>query len=99
MHHPEEYPFNEGRIISNRGLDIDCSEYEDHFQETHVEHSNALHSALKERGAYFVGPMARYSLNFDQLSPIAQEAALAVGLQKECRSPFKSIVVRSIEVL
>ena len=99
LHHPEEYPFNEGRIISNRGLDIDCSEYEDHFQETHVEHSNALHSALKERGAYFVGPMARYSLNFDQLSPMVQEAALAAGLQKECRNPFKSIIVRSIEVL
>lgn len=99
LHHPEEYPFNEGRIVSSSGLDIDCSEYEDHFQELHVEHSNALHSELKERGAYFVGPMARYSLNFDQLSPVAQEAALAVGLQKECRNPFKSIVVRSIEVL
>jgi len=99
LHHPEEYPFNEGRIVSNRGLDIDCSEYEEHFQELHVEHSNALHSELKERGAYFVGPMARYSLNFDQLSPLAQEAALAAGMQKECRNPFQSIIVRSVEVL
>lgn len=99
LKHPEEYPFNEGRIVSNRGLDIDCSEYEQHFREEHVEHSNALHSVLKERGAYFVGPMARYNLNFDQLSPMAQQAALEVGLGKECRNPFKSIIIRSIEVL
>ncbi|MBT3924181.1 MAG: Ni/Fe hydrogenase subunit alpha [Nitrospina sp.] len=99
LRHPEEYPFNEGRLVSNKGLDIDCSEYEDHFQEAHVEHSNALHSVLKERGAYFVGPMARYNLNFDRLSPMAQEAALQAGLKEECRNPFKSIIIRSVEVL
>ncbi|MBT6347297.1 MAG: Ni/Fe hydrogenase subunit alpha [Nitrospina sp.] len=99
LHHPEEYPFNEGRLISSSGLDIECSEYEEHFQETHVEHSNALHSALKERGSYFVGPMARYNLNFDQLSPMARQAALESGLTRTCQNPFKSIIVRSIEVL
>jgi sulfhydrogenase subunit alpha len=99
LQHPEEYPFNEGRIISNKGLDIACAEYEDHFQEEHVEHSNALHSILKERGAYFVGPMARYNLNFDRLSSLSKEAALQANLGKECRNPFKSIVIRSVEVL
>ena len=29
--HPDEYPFNEGRLVSNRGLDIDAAEYDDHF--------------------------------------------------------------------
>jgi coenzyme F420-reducing hydrogenase alpha subunit len=29
--HPEEYPFNEGRVVSNKGLDIDVTEYEDYF--------------------------------------------------------------------
>jgi coenzyme F420-reducing hydrogenase alpha subunit len=54
---------------------------------------------LKERGAYFVGPQARYSLNFDKLSPLAQEAARAAGLGPVCRNPFQSIIVRSVEVL
>jgi sulfhydrogenase subunit alpha len=99
LRHPDEYPYNEGNIVSNKGLDINCSEYEDHFEEQHVEHSNALHSILKKRGAYFVGPMARYNLNFDRLSGLAQESALQSGLGKECRNPFKSIVIRSIEVL
>ena len=73
LRHPDEYPFNEGRIVSNRGLDIAARDYDMHFAEEQVPHSNALHSVLKERGAYFVGPMARYSLNFDRLSPLAQD--------------------------
>ena len=90
---------NEGRVVSNRGLDIAVSEYEAHFTEEHVPYSNALHSVLTARGAYCVGPLARYSLNFDRLSPLVQEAAGAAGLAAVCRNPFQSIVVRSLEIL
>jgi coenzyme F420-reducing hydrogenase alpha subunit len=99
LRHPDEYPFNEGRLASNKGLDIDVSAYDDHFVEQHVPYTNALHSVLKDRGAYFVGPLARYNLNFDKLSPLAQEAARAVGLGPTCQNPFQSIIVRSIEIL
>jgi coenzyme F420-reducing hydrogenase alpha subunit len=58
-----------------------------------------MHSRLIGRGAYLVGPMARYSLNFDRLSPLAQEAARSAGLSPVCRNPFRSIVVRSVEIL
>jgi coenzyme F420-reducing hydrogenase alpha subunit len=97
--HPHEYPFNEGRLVSNKGLDISAQGFDEHFTEQHVAHSNALHCTLKERGAYFVGPMARYSLNFDKLSPLAQEAARAAGLNETCCNPFQSIIVRCVEVL
>jgi len=98
--HPfNEYPFNDGRLVSNGGLDIPVSEYEANFTEEHVQHSNALHSVLKQQGAYFVGPLARYSLNFDRLSPLAQEAAREAGLGPVCRNPFKSIIVRSVEIV
>jgi sulfhydrogenase subunit alpha len=99
LRHPDEYPFNEGRLVSNKGLDIAVREYEKHFAEEHVAHSSALHSQLLERGEYFVGPQARYSLNFDRLSPLAQEAAKAAGLGPVCRNPFRSIVVRSVEMV
>jgi len=106
LRHPEEYPFNEGRLVSNKGLDISVHDYEDHFVEEHVPHSNALHSVLKERGTdsprgrpYLVGPLARYNLNFDRLSPMAQEAARSAGLSSICRNPFQSIIVRSVEIL
>jgi coenzyme F420-reducing hydrogenase alpha subunit len=99
LRHPEEYPFNEGRLVSNKGLDIAINEYENHFAEEHVEHSNALQSVRKDHGAYFVGPLARYSLNFDKLSPVAQQAAREAGLEPVCRNPFKSIIVRSVETV
>jgi coenzyme F420-reducing hydrogenase alpha subunit len=97
--HPDEYPFCEGRIVSNRGLSIDVRDYNRHFEEQHVAHSNALHSVLRARGAYLVGPLARYGLNFDRLSPIAQAAAREAGLGAVCRNPFQSIVVRAVEIL
>ena len=50
-------------------------EYDEHFVEEHVPHSNALHSRMRERGAYLVGPLARYALNCERLSPLAREAA------------------------
>jgi coenzyme F420-reducing hydrogenase alpha subunit len=99
LRHPEEYPFNEGRLVSNRGLDISIDSYEENFVEEHVQHSNALHCALKKHGAYFVGPLARYNLNFDRLSPLAQEAAREAGLGSTCLNPFQSIIVRSVEIL
>ncbi len=99
LRHPNEYPLNEGRIVSSEGLDISVREYDQNFEEEHVKHSNALHSALKQRGVYLVGPLARYSLNFDKLSSLAQEAARRAGLSPTCRNPFQSIVVRSVEIL
>jgi len=99
LRHPEEYPLNEGRLVSSKGLDIAVAEYSKEFTEEHVAHSNALHSILKKRGAYHVGPLARYSLNFDRLPAVAQEAARSAGLSSVCRNPFQSIIVRSVETV
>ncbi len=99
LSHPDEYPFNEGRLVSNKGLDIALPEFNDVFEEEHVARSNALHSRIKERGAYHVGPLARYSLNFEKLRPLAKSAALEAGLGPFCANPFQSIVVRSVEIL
>jgi sulfhydrogenase subunit alpha len=99
LSHPDEYAIELGRIKSNRGIDIDVSEYNDIFEEHHVARSNALHSTIKERGAYHVGPLARYNLNFEQLTPLVKDLALEVGLGPACTNPFKSIVVRGLEVL
>ncbi|MBU6303463.1 MAG: nickel-dependent hydrogenase large subunit [Verrucomicrobia bacterium] len=99
LSHPDEYPMNEGRILSNRGLDIEVAEYEDHFEEEHVPYTNALHSIHRGHGAYFVGPMARYALNHDHLSPRTLAAASRAGLGKVCHNPFQSIIVRALEIL
>ena len=38
LRHPLEYPFNEGRIVSNKGLDIAVSEWNDYFIEEWLPH-------------------------------------------------------------
>ncbi len=99
LRHASEYPFNEGRLISNRGLNVGVRDFEAHIVEEHVAYSTALHASLRGRGAYLVGPMARYALNFDRLPPAVQQAAREAGLGHVCRNPFRSIVVRAVEVL
>jgi sulfhydrogenase subunit alpha len=99
LRHPSEYPINEGRLVSSKGLDIEISEFENHFVEEHVEYANALQSVHKGCGPYFVGPMARYNLNYDRLSPCAREASEISGVGKSCCNPFKSIIVRAIELV
>jgi len=99
LHHADEYPLNEGRIVSSQGLTLSVREYDGTFVEHHLKHSNALHARIKGRGAYVVGPLARYAINSAQLSPLAREAARAAGLPAVCRNPFRSIVVRAVETL
>ena len=98
LSHPSEYPLNEGRLVSSRGLDVPVSAFEDHIREEHVAHSTALHATV-DGEPYMVGPMARYALNFDKLSPLAQEAAREAGLGPIVRNPFQSIVVRAVETV
>ncbi len=99
LSHPDEYPFNEGRIVSSKGLDISVNEYDSYFIEEHVPHSNALHSSIIGRGAYFVGPLARFNLNFDKLSTLAKEVSLEIDFKPICKNPFKSIIARAVETL
>lgn len=97
--HSDEYPINEGRIASSKGLDITMQEYGRYFVEEHVPHANALHSLIRGKTPYLCGPMSRFNLNFEKLTPLCQKEAKAVGLEPECRNPFKSIIVRSVETL
>lgn len=99
LRHDVDYPIHEGRLVSNRGLDVGLDRFEQVFVEEQVEHSHALHATIRDRGAYAVGPLARYSLNFDRLPPDVQAEARAAGLSEVCRNPFRSIVVRAVEAL
>ena len=97
---PDTYAIESGRLASSSGLDLAPGEYEEHFAEHQVPHSTALHSRMRDGGqAYLTGPLARYALSGEHLSPVAQEAASKAGLGSVVRNPFKSIVVRAVEIL
>ncbi len=96
---PDAYPIDLGRIVSDRGLDIAPPDFYRHIVEEQVEHSNALHARIRERGTYLTGPLARYALSSQHLRPVAREAARQAGLQAVCRNPFQSIIVRAVELV
>lgn len=99
LRHDSEYPFCEGRVVSNRGLDIPVADYLQHVEERQVPHSNALQAVRVPEGTpYFVGPMARYNLNRDRLSAATRSLAGASGFDRPVDNPFESIVVRALEV-
>jgi coenzyme F420-reducing hydrogenase alpha subunit len=104
LRHPDEYPMNEGRLVSNRGLDISAEQYPEYFEEYQVAHSNALQSRRRGQagaaaGAYFVGPLARWNLNADKAPKMVREAAQALPIRFPSRNPYTNIVARSLEVL
>lgn len=100
LHHPGEYPMNEGRILSSGGIDITMEEYERHFEERHVPQSTALHSVrLPGETPYLCGPLARVNLCLEQLPPLARKCAETCGVVWPSHNNFQSIIARAIEVV
>ncbi|MCD0485958.1 nickel-dependent hydrogenase large subunit [Streptacidiphilus sp. ASG 303] len=78
-------------------------EFAAHVAEEQVPYSTALQSRLDGR-RHLTGSLARYAVSGALLSPLALEAAREAGLGDPregavCRNPFRSILVRSVEVL
>lgn len=95
---PNHYAIENGSVRSSAGSSFTAAEFGDHVTEEQVPHSTALQARLDGR-RYLTGPLARYSLNGAQLSPLARQVAAAVGLGSQCRNPFRSILVRAVEVV
>ncbi|MEV1054484.1 nickel-dependent hydrogenase large subunit [Streptomyces sp. NPDC049887] len=105
---PAVLPYD--RTLPPRGFPL--GEFSDHVTEEQVPHSTALHSRLDGR-RHLTGSLARYALNGHLLSPTALEAAREAGLGtppltsetegtgpgEVCRNPYRSILVRAVEVL
>ncbi len=99
LSHPGRYPIEEGTIRTDRGLGFGAQEFEQHVIEEQVPHSTALHAHLAGRGPYLTGPQARYSLSSNLLSPLASEAARSARLGSTSDNPFRSVIVRAVEIV
>ncbi|WP_244188172.1 Ni/Fe hydrogenase subunit alpha [Streptomyces regalis] len=104
---PETYAIESGtptvlRIDGARGGFI-LSSFLDHVREEQVPHSTALHSRLDGR-RHLTGSLARFAISGSRLSPVALRAAREAGLGDPadgavCRNPYRSILVRAVEVV
>ncbi len=95
---PDQYAIENGTISRSRGQSFPVSDFMQHVVESQVPHSTALHATL-DGGRHLTGPLARYSLSSSALSPVAAQAAERAGLSAQCRNPFRSIIVRAVEVV
>ncbi len=99
----DEYPMNLGPIASSKGFQVDQEEYLDVIEEKQVAHSTALQAAVKGRGPYHVGPLARLNLNAARLHPRAAEllpqVCRAVGRELPWRNSFLSLPARALETV
>jgi sulfhydrogenase subunit alpha len=96
---PGRYAIESGTPTTDRGARFAVRDFEHHIIEHQVEHSTALHARLAGRGQYMTGPLARYAMSREWLSPLALQAADAAGVEPVCRNPFRSIVVRAVELV
>ena len=99
LRNPDEYPMNEGRIGSSKGIDAEPGNFDDCFEEHQAPYSNALHCKVKGRGPYFLGPLARVNLNFARMGPDVTSVARETGIPWPNSNPYTSIVARALEVL
>jgi coenzyme F420-reducing hydrogenase alpha subunit len=100
LRNPSEYPMNEGRLVSNRGIEARVEEFDRVFEEHQVPHSTALQARVRKTGTpYLVGPLARVSLNADRLLPSARAAYEALASRFAQPDPAASVFARGIEVL
>ncbi len=99
LRHPDEYPMNEGRIASTGGINCAAQDFAEHFEESQVPHSTALHCRIRERGAYLVGPLARVLLGGQHLSPTARAALETLTPRLPGTDAAASVFARGIEVI
>ncbi|MGI5255938.1 Ni/Fe hydrogenase subunit alpha [Streptomyces angustmyceticus] len=94
-------PADSDRALPTRTFPLHT--FPDHVIETQVPHSTALHSLL-DGNRHLTGTLARYAISGRWLPPDVLQAAREAGLGEPregtvCRNPFRSIVVRAVEVL
>lgn len=97
LHHPQEYPMNGGRIISDKGLNISIQEFDGYFKEQQVPYSTALHCLLLNK-PYLVGPLARVNNNFNQLPSEIKKIIKNQGIHFPSHNMHHSILARAIEI-
>ena len=96
---PDEYAVVGGELRLDDGTTFAAADFDAHIVEEHVEHSTALHAHLVDGDHYLVGPLARFAASAPLLRPRAAALAAEVDCVPPVRNPFRSIVVRAIEVL
>lgn len=95
---PERYAIEQGRLVSDNGLDIGIDAFDDHFREEQSPHSTAFHAYLHDQ-PYLVGPLARLNCNGHLLPEPVRAVMAEAGVALPARNMFHSATARAVEIL
>jgi coenzyme F420-reducing hydrogenase alpha subunit len=97
----DAYPIERGDAIvlsGGRGV-VPVASWDREMIERHAPHSNALQATLADGTPYLCGPQARLFHHAEKLHAVARDAMREVGLPREVKNPYRSIVVRAVELV
>ncbi|PWY55058.1 Ni/Fe hydrogenase subunit alpha [Legionella qingyii] len=97
LYHPTEYPFNEGRLVSDHGLNINIEEFDAYFKEHQVPYSTALHCLLQNK-PYLVGPLARINNCFGHLPTPIHLLLQDLKINFPSHNMYHSMMARAVEI-
>ncbi len=93
----KEYAFYDGHCMTNDiKKPIDVHEYKNVVNEFVVPQSTAKYGKFN-RGSFMVGALARYNINYKQLSPLSLEVGKMLGLDGVNYNPFMNNVAQVVE--
>ncbi len=94
----DEYALYDGKIASTDTGTAPVGEYISYTNEYVVPISTAKRTK-HARESYMVGALARFNLNYDQLSPLAKKTAEMFNLKPVCHNPFMNNIAQLVETV
>jgi sulfhydrogenase subunit alpha len=96
-----EYPLNEGRVVSTKGLDAAFEDFLGSIEEYQADYSTSLHSGIKKEGMlipYIVGPLSRLNVNHERLPEEIRSAMSGAGISLPLRNIRMALIARVVEI-
>ena len=98
LKNPSEYAFIQGEIVSTDTGSSPADKYLDVIREYAVPQSTAKF-ACHARESLAVGALSRLNINYEQLRPLAKQAAVELDLKPPCHNPFMNNLAQVVETI
>lgn len=101
LRHNNDYPMNDGYVVSNKGIDLQMSRFLDNIQEYQVDYSTSLQAGIKRDNTltpYLTGPISRLNLNYDRLPSEITQTIKETGINIPIQDMQMGIIARSVEI-
>ncbi len=95
----DEYPILKGAVANNLGWKFPEEELKENIEMEQKIYSNAFHYKLRNGRAYITGPIARFNLNYELISPEVKDILEEAGYKPPLKNTYQSIIARAAETL